>query len=145
MDALKQLLVPEVTLTILRQLVQRKAKQDALKRKLVWWGMIFLSCIVFASIFVTMQLHSVSTGERTYNDLMKSPSLWGVALAVFGTYWQFFLTRKSFEEAEEEYEALRMDVLNRSTELWSTEEQWEMRHLVFEFMKEQFDINLYYE
>ena len=30
-------------------------------------------------------------------------------------------------------------------DLWRTDDQWENRHVVFEMMKKQFDINLFHE
>lgn len=53
--------------------------------------------------------------------------------------------RQKVDKLEEEFHALRCEIIDKSTDLWNTDEAWRNRHLVFRMMKEQYGINLYHE
>jgi adenylate kinase len=55
------------------------------------------------------------------------------------------LLKQQKEKKEKEYQELRCEIVDRSKDLWKKEEEWKNRHIVFEIMKKQYDINLYHE
>ncbi|MEW8986220.1 MAG: DUF2663 family protein, partial [Bacillus sp. (in: firmicutes)] len=55
------------------------------------------------------------------------------------------LFRNKRDKAEKEFHALRCEIIDKSKDLWRKEEAWSNRHLVFEMMKKNYDINLFHE
>ncbi|AIM15472.1 YpbF family protein [Neobacillus sedimentimangrovi] len=53
--------------------------------------------------------------------------------------------RQQKEKKEKEYHDLRAEIVDKSKDLWKKEEEWKNRHIVFEMMKKNYDINLYHE
>ncbi len=53
--------------------------------------------------------------------------------------------KKKYKKADDDYEAIRSDFIDRNEEWWSDEEQWEKRHIVFEFMKKNYNINIFHK
>ena len=68
-----------------------------------------------------------------------------IIVFVVGLYGLMNLLREKREKFEKEYHALRCEIIDKSKDLWKQEDQWKHRHLVFEMMKKNYDINLYHE
>jgi hypothetical protein len=64
---------------------------------------------------------------------------------IFGLYGLMNLLKEKKDKAEKEYHALRCEIIDKSKDLWKQEDAWRNRHLVFEMMKKNYDINLYHE
>lgn len=64
---------------------------------------------------------------------------------IIGLYGFMNLIRGKRDKAEKEFHALRCEIIDKSKDLWKKEDEWKNRHIVFEMMKENFDINLFHE
>lgn len=141
----KHTLVPEATIPILRELVDRKRTQDKKQKSLFRWGIALVIIFLIVLVYIIIKSQAVLNGEQSVRELLQSPLVWGSVGLQVVTYLSFLMAKKSYENAEEEFEELRAELIDRSTDLWADRKQWEKRHHVFEFMKSEYDINLYYE
>jgi hypothetical protein len=66
-------------------------------------------------------------------------------LTLTGVYVGMNVLKKQREKFEKEFHGLRCEIVDRSKDLWKKEEEWKNRHVVFEMMKKEYDINLYHE
>ncbi len=66
-------------------------------------------------------------------------------IVIFGLYGLMNVYRQKRDKAEKEFHALRCEIIDKSKDLWKKEDAWNNRHLVFEMMKQNYDINLYHE
>ena len=137
----------EATKQMLENVRKRKKKFDDSKR---WhyfsvYATLFFAFIFFWYFYFTIAKHYsysfLAMLSATLNDFL-SVILLGLTVIMFGS---MNLLRQQKEKKEKEYQELRCEIVDRSKDLWKKEEQWQKRHLVFEMMKNNYDINLYHE
>ena len=68
-----------------------------------------------------------------------------VLLFLFSLYWLARCYQKKHEDAENEFHALRCEIIQKSADLWKDEREWRERYKLFEVLKQKYDINLFYE
>jgi hypothetical protein len=66
-------------------------------------------------------------------------------LTIIGIYFGMNVLKKQRDKFEKEFHGLRCEIVDRSKDLWKKEEEWKNRHVVFEMMKKEYDINLFHE
>ncbi len=66
-------------------------------------------------------------------------------LLLFTAYWGILFYQGKCDKAEEEFHALRCEIIQKSSDLWRDETEWNERHKWFQVLKEKYDINLFYE
>ena len=79
--------------------------------------------------------------SASLNDIVNI-SLLGLTIISYGS---MNVLKQQKDKKEKEYQELRCEIVDRSKDLWKKEEEWKNRHLVFEIMKNKYDINLYHE
>lgn len=68
---------------------------------------------------------------------------WFVAfISSFG--WLVSFYKKKSEKAEQDFHALRCELIQKSSELLQ-KETWEKRHILYAWLKDKYDISLYHE
>lgn len=136
-----------VTKHMLNNVVKRKKKYDQFKQKhlLVMSATLFFSFCYLVYLYITVvnpYSYSFSAMFSAYvNNILNLYFL----IITLGTYGLMNLLREKRDKAEKEFHALRCEIIDKSKDLWKKEEAWSNRHLVFEMMKKNFDINLYHE
>lgn len=132
---------------MLQELVERKRKYDALKatgnkfRLLTF--ILFALYLIYLTIFVIQPYsHSFETLISIY--LNNSFHLVSLLIIITGYSIVLFYDKK-VKKAENEYDDLRCEIIRKSSELWPQPNLWNKREKVYEVMKREFDINLYYE
>lgn len=124
---------------------KRKFMQIKKQHQLITW----LAIICF--IFYLYYFYHVIYSPNSYSMLAVFSSFitddynpYLVALTI-GVYGFMIVWKQKKDEAEEKYEDLRCEIIDKSNDLWKQEKAWQNRHLVFEIMKSHFDIDLYNE
>ncbi|MFK9095370.1 DUF2663 family protein [Bacillus salipaludis] len=149
MDSPIQLLehTDQATKQMLENVRKRKVKFDNLKK---WHYISIYLTLFFAFIFFVYFYFNIA-GHHSYSFLAI------ISAALNDTFNMFVLTmtliglgamnllKQQKEKKEKEYQELRCEIVDRSKDLWKREEEWKNRHVVFEIMKKQYDINLYHE
>jgi hypothetical protein len=142
---LKQLLVPEVGLQLLKTLVERKQREEYYEKQLTKWGITVFVFLFLGFLYIFVKGLPLLVNFSELSKVLYDPIIWMITAAIIFSYYKLSKCKKSCKKAEEEFEKLRLEIIKRTGELWSDEKQWENRHFVFEFMKSHFHINLYHE
>jgi hypothetical protein len=137
----------QATKQMLENVRKRKKKFDDAKKFHIWsiWVTLLFVSIYFTYLYYTIgKVYSYSFSamfSAFVNDSMNLPGL----VAAVGLYGFMNVLRQKREKKEKEYHELRCEIVDRSKDLWKKEEEWKNRHIVFEMMKKNYDINLYHE
>lgn len=137
----------QATKQMLQNVVKRKRKYDDLKNK---HFIVMLLTIAMAGLFIiylyqtTISPYSHSFYQVFSAFINHSAHLY-LLILTGGMFGLMNLLRQKRDKAENEYHALRCEIIDKSKDLWKKEEEWKNRHLVFEMMKKKYDINLYHE
>lgn len=135
------------TKRMLQKVVERKQKYDKLhfRHLVVMWLTIFsafLYVYYFYQKIIIPYSHSFTVMFSQFTG--DSKNLYG-AIIIGGLYGFMNVLREKRDKAEKEFHALRCEIIDKSTDLWCKDDQWQNRHLVFEMMKREYDINLFHE
>lgn len=145
-DALKEWKLPQqskVTIVLLQELVDRKYFEKQYKAKSQTYGYFLAFILVAMGGLVWYELensHSFFISELSMRSVPVMLVIGGVI-----TYFQLRKFSKKSKKAEGEFESLRLEIIDRSDELFKNQQQWESRHDVYHYLKEEYDINLYYK
>ncbi|UII54672.1 YpbF family protein [Cytobacillus spongiae] len=137
----------QATRQMLQKVVERKKKFDRYKLRhlLVVYSTISLAFLYFIYLYYTiLEPYSYSFFAIFSAYVNQSINLYLLILTV-GLYGLMNLLKEKREKAEKEFHALRCEIIDKSKDLWKREEEWKSRHLVFEMMKKNYDINLFHE
>ncbi|WP_347549813.1 DUF2663 family protein [Pseudalkalibacillus hwajinpoensis] len=149
MTAFKQWNLPQpqsdVTMVLLQELVDRKNEEEKYKAKSLLYGYVFMLFVLITGGLVVLELERSTTMFISILTLKSNPFLTLFFLLSIVVYYQVRKFTKKCKKAEDELESLRIEVLDRSDELFEEKSQWQNRHDVFKHMKERYDINLYYK
>jgi hypothetical protein len=137
----------KATKQMLENVRKRKEKFDKSKRlhTLFIWATITTSSIYFAYLYITIaKLYSYSFAAMFSAFVNDSNNLTFLVLTV-GLYGFMNVLKQKMDKKEKEFHELRCEIVARSKDLWKKEEEWKNRHVIFEMMKNNYDINLYHE
>lgn len=137
----------QATKQMLENVIKRKNKFDLYKRRhlIAVWATIGIASFYFIYLYQTIAaVYSYSFAAMFSAFVNDSRNFYYLVFCV-GVYGLMNLLREKREKAEKEYHALRCEIVDRSKDLWKKEDEWKNRHLVFDFMKEKYDINLFHE
>ena len=137
----------QATRKMLQKVVERKQKYDQLKSRhlIVMWSTILISFFYFIYLYYYLfQPYSYSFSAIFSSYVNQSSNLY-MLIFIIGLYGFMNLIRGKRDKAEKEFHALRCEIIDKSKDLWKKEDEWKNRHIVFEMMKENFDINLFHE
>ncbi|WP_243386482.1 DUF2663 family protein [Bacillus kexueae] len=135
------------TKSMLFELVKRKRKYEAFKAKcLLWQVLTFILCGVFFVYLYTI-LYLPFNGQIAYmlKQFINDGRNGLFVLVIGASYATALYFKKKEDKKEKEFHALRCEIIDKSTDLWKSEEAWKERDQIFAFMKKKFDINLYFE
>lgn len=137
----------QATKQMLENVRKRKKKFDDIKK---WHYLSVYATLFFAFIF-TVYFYITFVKPFSFSFLAMLSAVLNDAAAVYLLAFTIVgfgamnLLKQQKEKKEKEYQELRCEIVDRSKDLWKKEEEWKNRHIVFEIMKKQYDINLYHE
>jgi len=137
----------QATRRMLQKVVERKEKYDRLASRhlIVMWSAILISFFYFIYLYYFLfQPYSYSFSAIFSSYVNQTSNLY-LLIFIIGLYGYMNLIRGKRDKAEKEFHTLRCEIIDKSKDLWKKEDQWKNRHIVFEMMKENFDINLFHE
>jgi hypothetical protein len=137
----------QATKQMLNNVVKRKRKYDDFKRKHLIVMILTMGMAVLFLLYLyqtTIKPYSYSFYEIFSAFFNHSGNLY-LFILTGGLFGLMNLLREKRDKAEKEFHALRCEIIDKSKDLWKKEHEWKSRHIVFEMMKEKFDINLYHE
>ncbi|GAA0347189.1 hypothetical protein GCM10008967_41980 [Bacillus carboniphilus] len=137
----------QATKQLLQLAVNKKRKFEKYKRYHLYavWLTMFSAFFTLLYLFrVVIEPYSDSF-QIMISAFVESSFHLYLLILVGGFYGGMNFYKKKKTKAEDEYHALRREIVDRSKDLWKKEEAWHKRHLVYDMMKKEFDINLYHE
>lgn len=137
----------EATKQMLQSVINKKRKFDRLRfYHLLVMGItigIFLLYLFF--LYTNIFLPNSHSFAAMFSAFVNQPTNVYLLLFSFGLFGYMNLLKEKVDKLETEYHALRCEIIDKSKDLWRSDEAWEKRHIVFRLLKEKYDINLYHE
>lgn len=139
--------VPEVTRISLNELIERKQEKNRFKlagtKAAIFLIVVFALLLLYTSITKQELLSRFS--QQVFQSVVSDPIVLLLVGCVLFGFMQMQYFSKKHQEADDDFETLRFDLIERSEELWPDFKQWNNRHVVFAYMNETYDINLYHK
>ncbi|WP_251555244.1 DUF2663 family protein [Neobacillus muris] len=137
----------EATKQMLENVRKRKEKFDIAEKRhfLSIYITLILSFLFFVFFYFTIAKYFSYSFFAMFSAFLndqRAVLLFGLTILSYGA---MNLLKQQKDKKEKEYQELRCEIVDRSKDLWKKEEEWKNRHVVFEIMKKQYDINLYHE
>jgi hypothetical protein len=131
---------------MLQNLIERKRKLDKLhKKQMFFLSLFFLYTFLFIYLFYKKLLIPYSDSAfQIISSFFDSRMMMLLLLAGAALLGAVKIFRDQKDKAEEEFHALRCEIIDKSKDLWKND-AWENRHKIFEMMERKFGINLYHE
>ncbi|PLR99779.1 YpbF family protein [Bacillus sp. T33-2] len=135
------------TKKMLQSVVDRKRKFDKFKSRheTVMWMTIAMTSCYFVYLYINVAKPFYYSFSEMFSVFVQNSSNLYFLVVIGGSYGLMNLLREKREKAEKEYHALRCEIIDKSKDLWKKEDEWKNRHVVFEMMKKNYDINLFHE
>ncbi|MFC7391533.1 DUF2663 family protein [Scopulibacillus cellulosilyticus] len=137
--------IPDITYHILVKLIERKEKEAKYKKRLSIFGLA--SMIVYGALIYYLFFYKLETTQNFYEFtyVLGDPFLWFLGGAAFIMTIAWNSARKNYDDADEDYDELRKEVIDRNYELWYEQIDWKGKSEVLEFLDKEKDINLYHK
>ena len=136
----------DATKQMLQNVIKRKRKFDKYEKRhlhIMWTVIIVFSFYAFFLYKMIIEPNSYSA-VSIFSAFVTNPYNGYFLILAFGLLGYLNVLKKKVDKYEKEYHALRSEIIDKSPDLWKGE-GWEKRHIVFEMMKNKYDINLYHE
>ncbi|WP_349407596.1 DUF2663 family protein [Pseudalkalibacillus sp. SCS-8] len=146
----KQYQVSEVTLEVVKNLVERRQKEQRFEQLLLKWSLSLFVIMFFSLLYIyfyklpMFENMFLSAGKMTAYLFQDRILFILFVIGVF-CFIQMFLYKRKHMKAEKEYEELRIATIERGEELWEKPAPWDRRHEVYEWLKKEYDVNLYHK
>ena len=137
----------EATKVILNNVVKRKKKYDHYKSRhfISVYLTLGLAGVFLYYIYRTVISPYAYSFYEMYEQFFQNPVHLLGTIILAGVYGSMLYFKKKMDKAEMEFHALRCEIVDRSKDLWKSESAWKNRHIVFQKMKDMYDINLFHE
>lgn len=137
----------KATRQMLQKVVERKRKFDSFsfRHLIVLWLTIFSAFIYLFFLYKTVAVPYSYSFAAMFSAFVSQTYNMYALVFIGGLYGLMNLLKEKKDKAEKEYHALRCEIIDKSKDLWKQEDAWKNRHIVFEMMKKNYDINLYHE
>lgn len=137
--------LPRITYEILTELVKKKREQKKRKKAETAAGFFLMFAISAAMASFVIPVDGRSPRSGVLNGFADRPLSVMLLLAAFAAVSVFMRMHAKREEAEEDFEALRKEVIDRAGELWIREPGDEGRYETMKYLLHRQDINLFYK
>jgi hypothetical protein len=138
---------PEIVKVMLEELVARKNKLEKMEKAKIRWSLFAMLCAAIFLLFGSKALKSqqLSFDTNILAAIIGHPLVLVLMLLLSIGFIQLRYFVKKAKKAEKEFDDLREELIERSSELWPNDSDWESREALFSFMKDEHDINLYHK
>ncbi|RHW41220.1 DUF2663 family protein [Neobacillus notoginsengisoli] len=135
------------TKQMLDNVVKRKKKFEKakLKHHVSIAAALMVAGVFLAYTYYTVVLNYSYSFYSMFSAFVQKGTNFYLLITTFSLYGMMIIFKEQRDKKEKEYHELRCEIVDRSKDLWKKEDEWKSRHLVFEMMKREYDINLYHE
>ncbi|MBU9714275.1 DUF2663 family protein [Evansella tamaricis] len=130
---------------VIEALIEAKGKEEKAEKDVEKWGYIFLGILVAGLIYVAIKF--LTGGQVTsYLTFIISDALLLLWIAILVISFHIFNVKsKNYEKKEKDYDELKEDIIDRSSDIWNSNELEELRLEKYQELAEKHDINLYHK
>lgn len=138
--------IDDVCKTLLLKLIKKKQEADIKEKHKTIWYIVSYFVLLCISIFLAVDLiwPNWPSVSKMITIFLHETSYFLMILLSIGLFGFSRIKEKKFDEAEDEYDELRIEIIKRSEELWQGE-LWTIRNDIFQYLDNTYDINLYHE
>lgn len=137
--------LPEVTYEILRELVERKGQADRMKKKRVHAGIRIIAAGILLIVYFLIFSSQIPTSLHDLSHMLRQPFAWILTGIVMILMFGYMKTQRETADAEDDFDELREQVIDRALELWPKEQDGHLRAEVMRELFDERDINLFYK
>ncbi|MDT8860050.1 YpbF family protein [Alkalihalobacillus sp. MEB130] len=138
---------PEIVKIMLEELVSRKEKFEKMEKAKMRWSFFAMGCaalfLLFGSRAITSQ--QVSLNTNILSAVIGHPAVFLLMILLSIGFIQLRYFVKKAKKAEKEFDELREEMIDRSSELWEKDSDWKAREALYSYIKKEHDINLYHK
>ncbi|MFC4617841.1 DUF2663 family protein [Camelliibacillus cellulosilyticus] len=137
--------ITEVTYQILIRLVKRKDKKEIYKHWKFLIGCVLLLIYGAVLYYLFIGFANTEPNPAMIAFIFDNHRLWqlGFVLLVSLFVWKFI--NKKYDDADDDYEDLRKEIIDRGDELWFRQMDTQVRAEVLEILDAKLKINLYHK
>lgn len=130
---------------MLDELISRQRKFNRMEKARIIWATFVFVCLAILLFFCYQFLtwHHPSIYSNLLSLINEPQMFFLLLLLVIGFIQLRYFVKKS-TKAEDEFEELRKELIERNAELWEDDLLWEKREAVYSYMKDVHGINLYH-
>lgn len=135
------------TKVMLQNVVKRKRKFDEYCKKHLYtmWLTLICASVYFVYLYQTVVFPYSYSFSKMFSAFIQNSFHLFALIFLMGLFGYMNLLKEKRDKAEKEFHALRCEIIDKSKDLWHTDEAWNERHRVFDMMQKNYDINLYHE
>lgn len=145
MSEKEKVVVESVETYLINAIIKAKLKETKAEKKLFWAGLYVLGSAAGFLLYLSTQWELLINSSSMLTTIASDPIvlIFMSLLGFFSVYMQN--VKFKFEKAEKDYDQLKEDMIERASEIWSSEEEWNERSHIFDDLKRNYDINLYHK
>nr|WP_246421507.1 DUF2663 family protein [Texcoconibacillus texcoconensis] len=122
-----------------------KQKEKEAEKKVYRAGYCFFFVLAISLIYVTFLLLQTGTPNSYLTLILGDQWLLLLLLMMSLSFYQVTMRKSKLDKAEKDFDELREDIIDRLSDIWDTEENWKEKHKLFQELKNDYDINLFYK
>lgn len=140
--------VDEVTRKVLNELIERKQEekrwQQSVMRTALFLLVLFSAMLVYF-FFFRHDENVVSAVFGFRESMVSNPTFMVLTCLLIVGLMRLKHVSKEHDDADDDFEDLRCEFIERSEDFFSEQEQWRNRHLIFDYFQKEYDINLFHK
>ncbi|MBB5172928.1 DUF2663 family protein [Texcoconibacillus texcoconensis] len=130
---------------VVDELLKCKQKEKEAEKKVYRAGYCFFFVLAISLIYVTFLLLQTGTPNSYLTLILGDQWLLLLLLMMSLSFYQVTMRKSKLDKAEKDFDELREDIIDRLSDIWDTEENWKEKHKLFQELKNDYDINLFYK
>ncbi|MFA9556114.1 DUF2663 family protein [Evansella sp. AB-rgal1] len=131
---------------VIEALIKAKVKVETAEKALMKTGLTFLSILILGIAYIVLRITSGEGVSGSYLTMLISDWIILAWIAMLFISFYFFEGKsKKFEKTEKDFDELKNDIIDRSSEIWNSNQLEVKRIAQFHELKNKYDINLYHK
>ncbi|MDN4527354.1 DUF2663 family protein [Fictibacillus fluitans] len=138
--------ISDICKVVLQTLIEKKERKDQLDKQMKRWAFYssLMGCLSLIYLY-GFKWNEAGSLRAAVASLAGDQMIWFIFVYFLLAGVQWKRIKKKCAKADEEFESIRKEIVERGDDLWPRPDMWNNRHQVMEFIKSEYNINLYYK